>query len=76
MVSRLDLFESAEAVLERKLSTNPNYPFQVLFSDEGGHPTYVHSKRLPYFFFALGGCVGSVLGLAIWLLAGADEVQA
>jgi hypothetical protein len=74
MVSRSDFFESAEAVLERKLLKNPNYPFQFLCNDEQGNSVYVHSKRLPYFYFALCGCFGSILGLAIWVLAGAETV--
>lgn len=74
-VSRWQFFESAEVALERKLKKNPIYPFRYLCNDGFGNSVYMHSNRSAYFHLYLIGCIASVLGLAIWLLAEGDKVK-
>lgn len=73
--SRWELFEDAEVVLERKLRSNPYYPFQVLCSDENGRTIYFYSRRTPYFYFSIMGCIVSALWLVIWVAAAWDRVR-
>ena len=75
MVTRWDLFEDAEAVLERRLRNNPDYPFQILCSDENGRTIYFHSRRTPYFYFSIVGCVVSAVWLVLWVATGGDTVR-
>lgn len=75
VTTRWELFEEAEVVLEKRLRSNPNYPFQVLCSDENGRTIYVHSRRTPYFYFSIVGCIVSVAWIIIWILARGDRVQ-